>query len=441
MMRERKRKGALLVPGLFGLSLAVVLFSTGCPQPDGGDSFVAAADITLEKDTVAAGTPLVLSGTVTPGNATNRAIAWSVNSAGTTGATISGNTLNTTGAGILTVTAKITNGLAEGTPFTKDFAITVTDGTAGSPYSGFYNYPAGRVDVNNGRLTIQNTAASEVLLFAGTVDKDSYIGTVGSLGSVKVKLSEEKFYSIVAVEKSIYEERQAQAAQYNTLTYYSNTQGYTISVSPSNTYGGGNWVFNNNTTYWVEIKKIDLSMNYAVIAPGALRVTIPIGIGEIYDYSVHFRKEIKSAGKVVALVETSDPTQNNTVQVSFENPTFTTNINPVDVPANIKPAVMVKNEAAQTVRVYYSQTQKTNGAPGGDFVVVGGQRQLISGFEAGDDVKNINFGATAWFANKWVPASLSKSMTADKVYEITIPSSGNAADITVVEVNGSDYYN
>ena len=319
---------------------------------------------------------------------------------------------------------------------------TSNPNTTNPVYNGFYNYPAGRVDSNLGRLTINNTIAGEVLLFTGTVDKDNYIGTVSSLGSVKIKLPEEKFYTIIAVQKSNYEERLSQAAQFNSLTYYSNTQGYTVSVSPSTTWGGGNWVFNNNTNFWVQIKKADLSQNYAVIAPNAQRVTIPIGVGEIYDYFLYFSRELKYEGKVIALVEATDRSQANTASVNTANPTYTTTINNINVPSsNIKPAVMVKNNTGKTVRVYYANTQKTNGSPGGDFVVVGGQSQLISGFEINDDTATINFNALAWEQNKKVPQSQSMPMAADKVYEITIPNNEDASQITVVEVNASKYYN
>jgi hypothetical protein len=70
------------------------------------------------------GTPLTLSGTVVPLNATNNIIMWSVVSAGTTGATISGDTLYATAPGYVTVRATIVNGTGAG-DFTRDFAITV----------------------------------------------------------------------------------------------------------------------------------------------------------------------------------------------------------------------------------------------------------------------------------------------------------------------------
>jgi hypothetical protein len=314
------------------------------------------------------------------------------------------------------------------------------DGDVPGWAKGFRNYPTGRVS-STGLLTITNSIASEVLLFEGKVDKDNYIGTVGSLSSVKVRMPEQKFYTIVAVEKANYVERRAQASQFNSLTYYSNTQAYTVTVAPSSTWGGGNWVFNNNTNYWVQVKKADLSQYYAVIAPNAQRVTIPIGIGEIYDYFLYFSRELKYDGRTIALVDFTDRSQANTASVNNTNPTFTTNILNASVPtSSIKPAVMIINGANQTVRVYRSNTQMTNGAPGGDFVVVGGQRQLITGFEIDDLVTTINFQAIAWETPRYVPSGAITTMSANKAYEITIPQSGEASGITVVEVDASKYY-
>ncbi|MCL2416690.1 MAG: leucine-rich repeat protein [Bacteroidales bacterium] len=88
--------------------------------------FVAVANITNVPTTATAGTPLTLTGTVNPSDAINQTIVWSVQDAGTTGATINGNTLNTTSAGTVTVRATIANGATATTDFTQDFNITVT---------------------------------------------------------------------------------------------------------------------------------------------------------------------------------------------------------------------------------------------------------------------------------------------------------------------------
>jgi len=89
-------------------------------------AFVAVTGITGIPATATAGTPLTLNGTVAPATATNKTIVWRVKTAGTTGATISGNTLNTNAAGMVVVTAAIVNGLTATTNYTQDFNIVVS---------------------------------------------------------------------------------------------------------------------------------------------------------------------------------------------------------------------------------------------------------------------------------------------------------------------------
>jgi len=99
-----------------------------------GAPFVAVTSITGVPTAATAGTPLTLTGTVTPTNATNQTIVWSVANAGSTGASISGNTLNTTAAGAAQVRATITNGATASTNYTQDFTITVSPaGTTPTP--------------------------------------------------------------------------------------------------------------------------------------------------------------------------------------------------------------------------------------------------------------------------------------------------------------------
>jgi len=87
--------------------------------------FVPVDEITGLPATVSAGVPLTLTGTVSPSDATNQTITWSVKNAGTTGAAISGNTLNTTAAGTATLTAIVVNGLTKTTDYKQDFVVTV----------------------------------------------------------------------------------------------------------------------------------------------------------------------------------------------------------------------------------------------------------------------------------------------------------------------------
>jgi hypothetical protein len=72
-----------------------------------------------------AGTPFTLTGTISPANATNRTIVWSVKNPGTAGATITGNILNTNAGGVVTITATIINGLAIGENYTQDYNLNV----------------------------------------------------------------------------------------------------------------------------------------------------------------------------------------------------------------------------------------------------------------------------------------------------------------------------
>jgi len=94
---------------------------------------VAVTGISDLPNEAVAGTPLTLSGTVSPSDATYQTITWSVKDIGDTGATISGDVLSTTGKGSVTVTATIANGTADGTDYKKDFTITVSaEGEEGS---------------------------------------------------------------------------------------------------------------------------------------------------------------------------------------------------------------------------------------------------------------------------------------------------------------------
>ena len=100
---------------------------------------------------------LELNGVVAPANATNKTIVWSVESAGSTGATISGSTLTTTAQGTVTVRATITDGLLSGN-YPQDFTINiiadslkVTGGTQGNDW-----------EYNSGNVIIKTDAAMTV---------------------------------------------------------------------------------------------------------------------------------------------------------------------------------------------------------------------------------------------------------------------------------------
>jgi formylglycine-generating enzyme required for sulfatase activity len=93
-----------------------------------GEGFVPVTGITGVPSGGTRGINLTLTGTIEPA-AANRTIVWSVKEAGTTGASVNGNTLSTTGTGTVVLTAKIANGLAAGTDYTEDFSISISFAT------------------------------------------------------------------------------------------------------------------------------------------------------------------------------------------------------------------------------------------------------------------------------------------------------------------------
>ena len=98
-------------------------------------AFVAITNISGVATSGVVGTPLTLNGTINPShaNAFGTAITWSVQSAGSTGATISGNTLTATNSGTVTVRAAVANGLTATTPYTQDFNITIAPAQVSNP--------------------------------------------------------------------------------------------------------------------------------------------------------------------------------------------------------------------------------------------------------------------------------------------------------------------
>ena len=91
-------------------------------------TFQAVTDIVGVPDTATAGTALTLNAQVLPADATNQMVDWQVTDAAGTGASISGgNTLNTTSAGQVTVSARVVSGTSITMDFTKSFTITVKE--------------------------------------------------------------------------------------------------------------------------------------------------------------------------------------------------------------------------------------------------------------------------------------------------------------------------
>ena len=184
-----------VLSGMFGLMLTFALILTGCDSGggdndngNGGDEpFVAVTGITDAPSTATVGTPLTLTGTVTPNNATNKAIVWTVKSPGATGATISGNTLTVTAAGTVTVTATIANGKAQGEAFTRDFTITVTGGGNGNGGGGSFSIsgePIYRSVINGTNLNSGERYSGQKLELTGKNTVNSSATSIENVGSI-----------------------------------------------------------------------------------------------------------------------------------------------------------------------------------------------------------------------------------------------------------------
>ena len=308
-------------------------------------------------------------------------------------------------------------------------------------YKDFYNYPDGRRSPA-GLLNINNSVNSPVLLFTSDVTGPNYIGTADSLNSIKVTLAEQKFYTIVAVDKKVWEEKGDQAERFSDLTYFSRTQPYSMSVRPTGMGGGGKWIINNNTNYWVSFKKADQSGEiFAVVAPNAKRVFVPVQIGTTYDYVPHFYKELKYQGVVIALAESDLISQSDTVIVRTTTPnlTFTSDIYPAAIPSSkIKPTIFFANSSDKTVRVYSGNIQLSNGAEASDdFALAAGDYSLFSGLVAGSNVSSINFRSIAWTMPQYVTQDI--SMENNKVYKITL-NGRNTTFSTKVDVEDAEEF-
>lgn len=312
-------------------------------------------------------------------------------------------------------------------------------------YNGFFNYPIGRVDPT-GTLTVENRAASKVLIFNGTVEGANFLGVIDSLSKVTLKLPEEKFYSIVAVDARNYEERTTQAAQTSEFTYYSNTQPYAVSVSTSGSSGSGSLLINNSTDYWVSIKTSDLSQNIAVVAPKALRVSVPIPMEEDIPYRVHFTREVSFNGKVIAVVETTDGNLSNSAWTDSEAPVFPINIGSgnLNPSSSLKPSVLIKNMTpSRSIYCLKGNTYLSNGAvASGNFVLRAGRQQLFVGFNSGDKLSQISFESMAWTDTQKGNLYMTDDTVLEngKVYIVEVSETDTDRSCTLVSVEDADTY-
>ena len=114
--------------------------------------FIPATDITMTTTaSVQVNSALILVGTVSPANSTNRTITWTVENANNTGATINGTTFRATSAGTAMVKATVANGLTTSSDYTKTFTITVTAAPIFVP-DPTPSYPIGNTETTKGKV-------------------------------------------------------------------------------------------------------------------------------------------------------------------------------------------------------------------------------------------------------------------------------------------------
>jgi formylglycine-generating enzyme required for sulfatase activity len=162
--------------------------SVSLPGVPPGDMFVAVSGITGVVTAEIVGRNLTLAGTVTPNNATNNVIGWSVKNAGTTGANITGgNILSTTGVGTAVLTAAITDGTGVGTPYIYEFSITII------PPPPAYTM----VSVSSGTVTEANTGAGDTTNWgAGNNSAYEKPYTVNTFSIGETEITYELWYSV-----------------------------------------------------------------------------------------------------------------------------------------------------------------------------------------------------------------------------------------------------
>lgn len=303
--------------------------------------------------------------------------------------------------------------------------------TASGIYKDFANYPNGKEN-STGTLTLKNLVNSEVLVFTSSVAPENYIGTIPAASEIKVKLEAGKFYNIVAVQKSAYDEKQEQAAQTTKLAYYSDTQAYRVSVSPENLTGNGKWIFNNFTNYWVSIEHTDNSgETFAVIAPKSQRVCVPMDSNKSYDYKIVYKQELKLKGVTMALIEKSLDYQSDTAVFKESNKyIYTTDLtleNDTSAYDNLLPSVKFTNSTGKSLRVYKGNIQLSNfGAiDDEDYVLLGGESAYFTGFEDDFSSAALGFRSVAWSGLKTCTENI--KFQKGKVYNVTVTNTGTNA--------------
>jgi hypothetical protein len=166
---------ALVIALVFGLSLG------SCDTTTNGGGFIPVTDIADVPTIAIKGTPLQLSGTTVPSNATNKTIVWTG-----AGVTISNGLLTAASAGSLTVTAIVANGASESSHYTQNFDITVYDAGDSNDPNPFGNTTPyiWAMDDTKGKVYVTVTNNS----WAATADGTAYnSGTYVRIGGIAAR--------------------------------------------------------------------------------------------------------------------------------------------------------------------------------------------------------------------------------------------------------------
>ena len=289
-------------------------------RPSGGttwtkqtdSSFVAVTGISGVPTSGTAGTPLALTGTVAPANATNKTIVWSVKSAGTTGATISGNTLTATASGTVTITATIANGKTASTPYTQDFTITIQaggvapggtyiitgSGTSFTATDGGATIGTGAIQDVINAIRSHATGKNPTIQFGnGTTTLDigeesvNFNNSGGTWGMITLtgKITSAGFVNdTIHIDNSVSVTSKADIAHtpfgYRSAIYHNSTG--TLTISGGTVTGDGRAVYNSSNGT-VSISGGTLSGNEGVYSYGAGTVTISGGTVTGEGYAVY----------------------------------------------------------------------------------------------------------------------------------------------------------
>ncbi|MDR1724669.1 MAG: T9SS type A sorting domain-containing protein, partial [Tannerella sp.] len=282
--------------------------------------FVAVTNISGVPTSATAGTSLTLAGTVSPADATNSAIVWSIANAGTTGATISGATFTAAAAGTATVRATVVNGLTASTDYTQDFTITVNAAPPVAPSI----YTTSLPDANEGEsygeyLSAAGDGPLRWSIIAGelpyglTLYSDGYIsGTLDASGTFTFTVEASNDYGADARRFSIYVAPiPTYSVTFNLIDQFGEPVDDAVITIDGESYPAGTTVITDlppgTYEYTITAPDHNTVTGYVTVGNGDVTVNVPNIISTVGNASVSVAK-IWTSGRTlfVALQQQSD---------------------------------------------------------------------------------------------------------------------------------------